>query len=87
MRRRIEVMPVSIGLSQQIGVSISIGGAFAPQWVRSSPALWIERADVQLYRAKAQGRNCVCLEPSAVSVVSAEEKALLFGISQFQDIE
>ncbi|HRH85518.1 MAG TPA: GGDEF domain-containing protein [Rubrivivax sp.] len=87
VRRRIEVMPVSIGLSQQIGVSISIGGAFAPQWVRSSPALWIERADVQLYRAKAQGRNCVCLEPSAVSVVSAEEKALLFGISQFQDIE
>jgi hypothetical protein len=49
--------------------------------------LWIERADVQLYRAKAEGRNRVCLEPSAVSVVSAEEKALLFGISQFQDIE
>jgi diguanylate cyclase (GGDEF)-like protein len=87
VRRRIEAMPVSIGLSQQIHVSVSIGGAFAPQWVRSSPALWIERADVQLYRAKAQGRNQVCLEPSAVSVVSAEEKALLFGISQFQDIE
>jgi diguanylate cyclase (GGDEF)-like protein len=87
VRRRIEAMPVSIGLSQQIHVSVSVGGAFAPQWVRSSPALWIERADVQLYRAKAQGRNQVCLEPSAVSVVSAEEKALLFGISQFQDIE
>jgi diguanylate cyclase (GGDEF)-like protein len=87
VRRRIEAMPVSIGLSQQIHVSVSIGGAFAPQWVRSSPTLWIERADVQLYRAKAQGRNQVCLEPSAVSVVSAEEKALLFGISQFQDIE
>jgi diguanylate cyclase (GGDEF)-like protein len=87
VRRRIEAMPVVIGLSQQIHVSVSIGGAFAPQWVRSSPALWIERADVQLYRAKAQGRNRVCLEPSAVSVVSAEEKALLFGISQFQDIE
>jgi diguanylate cyclase (GGDEF)-like protein len=87
VRRRIEAMPVSIGLSQQIHVSVSIGGAFAPQWVRSSPTLWIERADIQLYRAKAQGRNRVCLEPSAVSVVSAEEKALLFGISQFQDIE
>jgi diguanylate cyclase (GGDEF)-like protein len=87
VRRRVEAMPVNIGLSQTIQVSVSIGGAFAPQWVRSSPALWIERADVQLYRAKAQGRNRVCLEPSAVSVVSAEEKALLFGISQFQDIE
>lgn len=87
VRRRIEAMPVSIGLSQRIHVSVSIGGAFAPQWVRSSPTLWIERADIQLYRAKAQGRNRVCLEPSAVSVVSAEEKALLFGISQFQDIE
>lgn len=87
VRRRVEAMPVPIGPSQQIRVSVSIGGAFAPQWVRSSPALWIERADVQLYRAKGQGRNRVCLEPSAVSVVSAEEKALLFGISQFQDIE
>jgi diguanylate cyclase (GGDEF)-like protein len=87
VRRRIESMPVAIGPSQQIRVSVSIGGAFAPQWVRSSPALWIERADVQLYRAKAEGRNRVCLEPSTLSVVSAEEKALLFGISQFQDIE
>ena len=87
VRRRIEAMPVGIGRSQPIHVSVSIGGAFAPQWVRSSPTLWIERADVQLYRAKAEGRNRVCLEPSAVSVVSAEEKALLFGISQYQDIE
>ncbi len=87
VRLRIEAMPVAIGLSQQIHVTVSIGGAFAPQWVRSSPVLWIERADVQLYRAKDEGRNRVCLEPAAVSVVSAEEKALLFGISQFQDIE
>jgi len=87
VRRRIEAMPVNIGLSQQLRVSVSVGGAFAPQWVRSSPQLWIERADLQLYRAKAQGRNRVCLEPAAVSVVSAEEKALLFGISQYQDIE
>ena len=87
VRRRVEAMAVAIGISQQLQVSVSIGGAFAPQWVRSSSGLWIERADVQLYRAKAEGRNRVCLEPSAVSVVSAEEKSLLYGISQFQDFE
>ncbi len=87
VRRRIERMPVAIGLNQQITVSVSIGGAFAPQWVRSTPALWQERADQQLYRAKAQGRNLVRLEPTAVSVVSNEEKRLLFETFQFQDHE
>ena len=87
VRRRIEAMPIAIGPRERLSVSVSIGGAFAPQWVRSSPPLWIERADAQLYRAKETGRNRVCLEPAAVSVVSAEEKALLFGISQYQDLE
>ena len=87
VRRRVESMSVAVAPRRQIRASVSIGGAFAPQWVRSSPALWIERADAQLYRAKAQGRNCVCLEPAAVSAVSAEEKALLFGMSQYQDLE
>ena len=87
VRRRVERMPVAIGASQQITVSVSIGGAFAPQWVRSTPALWQERADQQLYRAKAQGRNLVRLEPTPVSVVSNEEKRLLFETFQFQDHE
>jgi diguanylate cyclase (GGDEF)-like protein len=87
LRRRVERMPVAIGPSHQIHVCISIGGAFAPQWVRSTPALWSERADVQLYRAKTSGRNLVCLEPAAVSVVSAEEKGMLFATSQFMDNE
>ena len=87
VRRRIERMPVAIGPSQQITVSVSIGGAFAPQWVRSTPALWQERADQQLYRAKAQGRNLVRLEPTTVSVVGNEERRLLFETFQFQDHE
>jgi diguanylate cyclase (GGDEF)-like protein len=87
VRRRVEALPVAIGPGQQIHVSVSIGGAFAPQWVRSSSSLWIERADVQLYRAKEHGRNRVCLEPASASVVSAEEKALLFGITQYQELE
>ena len=87
VRRRVERMPVLVSPGQQIMVTVSIGGAFAPQWVRSTPALWVERADQQLYRAKAQGRNLVQLEPTAVSVVSNEERRLLFETFQSQDHE
>jgi diguanylate cyclase (GGDEF)-like protein len=87
VRRRVERMPVQIGVGQQLSVTVSVGGAFAPQWVRSTPALWVERADQQLYRAKAQGRNLVQLEPTAVSVVSNEERRLLFETFQIQDHE
>jgi diguanylate cyclase (GGDEF)-like protein len=88
VRRRVEHMPVALPTpGAQVAVTISIGGAFAPQWVRSTPALWQERADQQLYRAKAQGRNLVRLEPTAVSVVSTEEKRLLFDSFQIQDHE
>ena len=87
-RVRLKVMgrKASIAPGQEVMVTVSIGGAFAPQWVRSSATLWVERADQQLYRAKAEGRNRACLEQPAVSLVSAEEKGLLFG-TQFQELE
>ncbi|RVU45000.1 GGDEF domain-containing protein [Rubrivivax rivuli] len=87
VRRRVEHMPVAVAPGQQLNCTVSIGGAFAPQWVRSTPTLWVERADQQLYLAKAQGRNLVRLEPTAVSVVSNEERRLLFETFQFQDHE
>ncbi len=87
VRRRIEHTSIQISPQQQIEVTISIGGAFAPQWVRSTPALWIERADLQLYRAKSQGRNLVQLEPVAVSLVSNEERRMLFDTFQSEDHE
>ena len=87
VRRRVEHMPIAVAPRQHIQVTVSIGGAYAPQWVRSTTHLWIERADQQLYRAKAQGRNLVSLEPTAVSLVSTEEKRLLFETSQFLDFE
>lgn len=87
IRSKVERTTVTVPHMPSIDVTISLGGAFAPQWVRSSPTLWIERADQQLYRAKSEGRNRACLEMPPVSMVSAEEKGLLFGISQFQDIE
>ena len=76
---------VSASPGVDVQVSVSLGGAFAPEWVRSTAPLWIERADQQLYRAKQQGRNRACLEQPAMMQVSAEEKGLLFGTSQIQD--
>ena len=87
IRRKIETTPVATSPHQHIAVTASIGGAFAPQWVRSTSALWLARADLQLYRAKAQGRNRVLMEPAAMPQVSAEEKALLFESSNFQELE
>ncbi len=87
IRRKVEGREVLVASNQALSITISLGGAFAPQWVRSSAPLWIERADQQLYRAKSEGRNRACLEMPPVSLVSAEEKGMLFGSSQFQDIE
>lgn len=85
VRRRVERMPVLLGPGREISITVSVGGAFAPQWVRSTPRLWVERADLQLYRAKTLGRNQVLLEPSAVSVVSNDERRLLFETFPSQD--
>lgn len=79
IRNRVRACPVAIIGGQQLSVTVSIGGAFAPQWVRSSAMLWSERADQQLYRAKTEGRNRTCLDMPPLTVVSAEEKGLLFG--------
>ncbi|NUZ07276.1 GGDEF domain-containing protein [Schlegelella sp. ID0723] len=87
IRESVLLSPVAIGPGQRVSVSVSVGGAFAPQWVRSSAELWVERADQQLYRAKSEGRNRSCLEQPTVSIVSPEEKGLLFGTSQFAEFE
>lgn len=81
IRSHIESLAISISPSMVLRVTISIGGAFAPQWVRSSRQFWYERADQQLYRAKAEGRNRASLETPPVSEVSAEERELLFGVT------
>jgi diguanylate cyclase len=91
VRRRVERMPIAlspgVGGGPTVQVTVSVGGAFAPQWVRSTPAIWKERADQQLYLAKTQGRNLVRLEPTALSVVSNDEKRALFDSFQTLDHE
>lgn len=87
IRQKVAARPVAIVGGQQLSVTVSIGGAFAPQWVRSSASFWGERADQQLYRAKAEGRNRTCLDMPPLTIVSAEEKGMLFsGFGQFDPI-
>lgn len=85
IRHSIAALEIAVSPMQTLQVTISIGGAYAPEWVRSTTALWIERADTQLYRAKAEGRNRVCLDQPQELAVSAEEKGLLFGHLMLDD--
>lgn len=78
VRRAVEALRVRVNPTQEIGVTVSIGGAYALQWIRSTRKLWIERADQQLYLAKGQGRNRIEIEQQPDSTVTAEEKNLLF---------
>jgi diguanylate cyclase len=87
IRHQVEQQPVAIEGGAPISVTISLGGAYAPQWVRSTATMWLARADQQLYRAKTEGRNRACLEQPPDVQVSAEEKSLLFSTSQFDDFE
>ena len=80
IRIAVESATLRIPSSIDLKVTMSIGGAFAQPWIRSTSLLWTDRADHQLYRAKALGRNRVCLDDMVDSTVSAEEKSLLFGL-------
>lgn len=79
IRQTVESLAIVVAPMVSVHATISIGGAYAPEWVRSTSALWIERADGMLYRAKSQGRNRVCIDHQQVLAVSPEEKNLLFG--------
>lgn len=79
IRRSIEATPVRVAPGVDLHVTVSIGGAFALEWIRSTRLLWVDRADAQLYLAKSSGRNRVCIEEQPDSTVTAEEKNLLFG--------
>ena len=79
IRRAVANTRIRISPTVELNVTVSIGGAFAMQWIRSTTQLWTDRADHQLYQAKASGRNRVSIEEQPDSTVSAEEKSLLFG--------
>ena len=78
IRQALAELIIQVSPVLQLQVTLSIGGAFAPVWVRSTPELWVESADTQLYQAKAEGRNRVCIHHPQILSVSAEEKTMLF---------
>ena len=79
IRQAVADLAISVSPLIKIQITVSIGGAYAPEWVRSTTSLWTERADLQLYRAKSEGRNCVFIDEQREIAVSAEEKSMLFG--------
>lgn len=78
IRLAIANTPIQVSGNTELHVTVSIGGAFALQWIRSTTLLWTDRADHQLYLAKEAGRNRLCIEAQPDSTVTAEEKSLLF---------
>ncbi len=78
IRQSVEALSIAAAPGVTIKVTISIGGAYSPERVRSTNALWTDRADSQLYRAKAEGRNRVFIDQQPEIAVSAEEKSMLF---------
>lgn len=79
IRLTVESLKIQISPRKTTQVTISIGGAYSPEWVRYSAVLWTERADAQLYLAKSAGRNRLSLDVQQEIFVSAEEKNLLFA--------
>jgi diguanylate cyclase (GGDEF)-like protein len=79
IRESVAALSITVSPQIEVKVTVSIGGAYAPEWVRSTTTLWTDRADGQLYRAKAEGRNRVFIDEQSVICVSADEKNMLFG--------
>lgn len=79
LRQAVESLVIPVPGQAAIRVTISIGGAYALEWVRSTRQLWVQRADQRLYISKSEGRNRITIEDQPDSTVSAEEKSLLFA--------
>jgi diguanylate cyclase (GGDEF)-like protein len=60
IRQAVEALAIGrTGPEDVLTVSVGVGSLGRSE---SAPAALVEAADVQLYRAKAEGRNCVCVE-------------------------
>ncbi|MFN7087863.1 MAG: GGDEF domain-containing protein [Burkholderiales bacterium] len=79
LRHEIECTPIAIDAQTVVQVTVSIGGASAVPWQRTTVDELIARADNELYRAKREGRNRIAFAPSLPLSISAQEKAMLLA--------
>ncbi|MCL6408384.1 GGDEF domain-containing protein, partial [Dickeya dadantii] len=61
LRRLTESTPLMLSDGREIYFTVSIGVAIFSQYEGGNIYDLIGLADEQLYKAKAQGRNCVCM--------------------------
>jgi diguanylate cyclase len=87
VRTKVQKRSVLIAQGQEVSVTVSIGGAFAPRWKRVPAQQWLERADQQLYHAKNAGRNCARLEEPSTLPADPDGKPALFDTSWFHETE
>jgi diguanylate cyclase len=85
VRTKVAQCDIAIGKDEPLRLTVSVGGAFAPVEQRPRGNQWLERADRQLYRAKAEGRNRSCLEPAPEGDTDAQLS--MFGHSWFHTPE
>jgi two-component system, cell cycle response regulator len=78
MRETIQSLDIAVSPSLSLNITVSIGGAYAPNDASADPAEWIARADRELYKAKDAGRNRVSIDQPLLMAVSPEEKSQLF---------
>jgi diguanylate cyclase len=80
VRTKVASQAIAVGRDEPLTLTISVGGAFAPVDARPQAEQWLERADRQLYRAKAEGRNRSCIEPPDAG---SDAQMSMFGQSWF----
>ena len=79
IRDQVENSPIPAQDGTLLRVTISIGGAHVSPWSTLDAKEVLEKADRELYRAKARGRNCVSMDLPEPLPVSSDEKRQLLG--------
>jgi len=78
IREQVEQTPIAMPDGSLLSVTTSIGGAHVSPWSKLAAREVLAKADRELYRAKAQGRNRVSMDvPENMSVSSDEKHQLL----------